>query len=101
MHAKSPPSTTAMLIAACIASSDAAGEATAHVPQTSIALARTALREGGPAWRMIASAVRFGFFRALCRAFERIALPGIQCHFIARKQRLRDWCGDAVEQGFE
>lgn len=101
MHAESASSTTAMLIAASIASSRASGEAQSRIPATTIAFAQAALRQGGPVWRLIGGGVRFAAFRALCRALEQIALPGIQCHFLARKQRLREWRDEAVAHGFD
>lgn len=101
MDAASGPSATALLVAACIASSDARGEAASRIPRETIALAHAALREGGAAWRLIGCGLHVGAFRAACRVLERIALPGIQHHFLARKQRLREWCAAAAARGFD
>jgi methyltransferase (TIGR00027 family) len=94
-------SATARLIAASLTCMRHAGIAAGRVPQESLALADAALGEPGACMRLLRMAIRLPTFRRLLAAVQAWALPGIQWHYLLRKQRLHEWAVQARAQGFE
>ncbi|MEO5625917.1 MAG: class I SAM-dependent methyltransferase [Dokdonella sp.] len=100
MQRTSSASSTALLIAASLALQDERGLAAGRIPTTTIALARQALRATGWPWQQIGWAVRFAVVRAAFDYLERSTLPGIQSHYLLRKERLAVWAEQAYADGY-
>ena len=92
-------SATARLIAASLVCMQRAGVARGRVPAPSLALAEAALCADGLGLRALRCALRFGWVRRICTAIEARLLPGIQWHYVLRKQRLHEWAMQAFAQG--
>ena len=88
-------SATARLIAASLSCMRYAGVAEGRVPQESLALADAALCEAGTGMRLLRTAMRLTIFRRMLAMVEAWALPGIQWHYVLRKQRLHEWAVQA------
>jgi O-methyltransferase involved in polyketide biosynthesis len=93
-------SATARLIAASLTCMRYSGIAEGRVPAESLALADAALCDGA-GMRSLRKALRLRMVRRLLAAFEAWALPGIQWHYVLRKQRLQQWVVQAQAQGYE
>jgi methyltransferase (TIGR00027 family) len=78
-----------------------AGVAEGRVPEETLALADAALCEAGTRMRLLRTAMRRAIFRRVLAAIEARTLPGIQWHYVLRKQRLREWAVQARAQGYE
>lgn len=72
-----------------------------RVPQETLALADAALCEAGTGMRLLRSAMRLAIFRRALTAIEARTLPGIQWHYVLRKQHLHEWALQARAQGYE
>jgi methyltransferase (TIGR00027 family) len=93
-------SATARLIAASLTCMRHAGIAEGRVPAESLALADAVLRDAATA-RLLRNALRLRMVRRMLVALEAWALPGIQWHYVLRKQRLQQWAAQAHAQGYE
>lgn len=100
MQSTSRASSTALLIAASLVLQDERGVALHWIPATTIALSRGALQSAGWPWRAVGKAVRFAAVRAGVERLERWALPGIQAHYLMRKQRISGWAEEALTLGY-
>ncbi len=100
MQRTSRASSTALLIAASLVLQDERGIAASRIPATSIELSRQALHAAGWPWRQVGQGLRFSIVRAAFAGLERLALPGIQAHFLLRKQRIARWAEQAQGAGF-
>jgi len=78
-----------------------AGVAQGRVPAESLALADAALRDAGTSMRLLRLATRHSIGRRVLAAIEGWALPGIQWHYLLRKQCLQQWAIQAHAHGFE
>jgi O-methyltransferase involved in polyketide biosynthesis len=94
-------SATARLIAASLTCMCDAGVAEGRVPQETLALADAALCEAGVGTRLLRTAMHLAIFRRALAAIEARTLPGIQWHYVLRKQRLHEWAVQARAQGYE
>jgi len=93
------PSSTALLIAASLRLQRLEGIA-AHLPDETLVLATECLEEAGWAWRNLARALRWRLTRDILNRIERALLPGIQRHYLLRKQTLWRWSELAYRDGF-
>ena len=92
-------SATARLIAASLTCSRYSGIADGRVPHASLVLADAALRDAAMA-RVLRKALRLHMVRRALAALEAWALPGIQWHYVLRKQRLQQWAVQAHAHGY-
>lgn len=90
------PSNTALIVAAGL-------QLVRPVDATAPLLPDEAIRRGAALLRAVhphmAGLLRQAWFRAACRALERVTLPGISLHFALRKRALRDHAHAAIAAG--
>ena len=65
-----------------------------------LALADAALCEAGTGMRLLRIAMRLTLVRRMLAGLEAWALPGIQWHYVLRKQRLHQWAVQAQALGY-
>jgi methyltransferase (TIGR00027 family) len=94
-------SATARLIAASLTCMRYSGIADGRVPPETLALADAALCDAGVGMRLLREALRLSMVRRIFTAMEARVLPGIQWHYVLRKQRLQQWAMQAHAQGYE
>lgn len=93
------PSSTALLIAASLQLQRREGIA-ADLPDEILMLAAACLDEAGWVWRSLAYTLRWRLTRRVLNRIERALLPGIQRHYLLRKQTLWRWTELAYRDGF-
>ncbi|MES2018032.1 MAG: SAM-dependent methyltransferase [Pseudomonadota bacterium] len=90
------PSNTALIVAAGMQLVRPEAATAAVLPFEAIRRGAAVLQAAHP---RMASLLRQGWFRALCRTLERATLPGISLHFALRKRLLRNHARAAIAGG--
>lgn len=94
-------SSTARLIAASIVLQDEQRVAVAWLPSMTIALSRAMMQSSGVTTRMLLKGLRIAWVRALLKKIESRLLPGIQAHYLLRKNHIAFRARQLVDAGIK